>query len=56
MVAAEHPAKTYPSEPNIQAAVVTQRRRTCSEALRPGPEKNNKTIHGRRVFLSAFCL
>lgn len=42
-IAEEHPAKkcqaSYRLEPNIQAAVVTQRGRTCSDALRPGLEK-----------------
>lgn len=54
MVAAEHPAKTYPSEPNIQAAVVTQRCRTCSEALRPGPEKTTKQYTGDECFCLPF--
>lgn len=30
-----------PSEPNLQAALVTQRRRTCSDALRPERGKNS---------------
>lgn len=57
MVAARHPAdkerkkkntkkkwvcgSQQPSEPNLQAALVTQRRRTCSDALRPGRGKNS---------------
>lgn len=56
MVAARHPAdkerkkntkkkrvcgSQQPSEPNLQAALVTQRRRTCSDALRPGREENS---------------
>lgn len=39
--------------------MVTQRRRTCSDALRPGPEKKKKKkgkhrLVMQRVFLSAF--
>lgn len=39
----------WPSGPNEQAAAVTQRRRTCSDALRPGPEKKHCLVM-QRVF------
>lgn len=54
MVAARHPADEErkkknttkkwvrgSQQPNLQAALVTQRRRTCSDALRPGRGKNS---------------